>query len=258
MARKKAVPEKYDPNSYRVISQEAEVNLENRARNLSSFPGRDWFNVLGQRAGQRPSSEHRHNRPNPKNVSFLRQDVRLLNEPVCNVGTTSTQEQQARWWPHRTSETPLGEPDYTRDTTMRDDFRAQDADAIARQTRHGMNPNQEPARGAIPVNFLRKPDGKQKFWKEGISYEHQYNSRLDPQYPVRGKRHGSFVWDEIPQVHVDKMLHEFGYISERLQDTDPYAHLKNSGKKSRKDSCSKVIPHGKQSENVHLPPVAAV
>merc|ERR550532_1844050 len=89
-----------------------------------------------------------------------------------------------------------------------------------------MNPNQEPARGAIPVNFLRKPDGKQKFWKEGISYEHQYNSRLDPQYPVRGKRHGSFVWDEIPQVHVDKMLHEFGYISERLQDTDPYAHLK--------------------------------
>ena len=141
------------PNSYRVISQEAEVSLENRARNLSSFPGRDYYNVLGQHSALRPSSEHRHNRPNPKNVNFLRQDVRLLNEPVCNVGTMSTQEMQHRWWPHRTCDDPLCEAPYTLDTTMRDDFRANDADSIMRQTRHGMNPNQEAARGAGTYQF---------------------------------------------------------------------------------------------------------
>ena len=39
----------------------------------------------------------------------------------------------------------------------------------------------------VPVNWLRDKSGKQRFWKEGISYEHQYNSRLEPQYPPRGK-----------------------------------------------------------------------
>ena len=37
------------------------------------------------------------------------------------------------------------------------------------------------------MNLLRDKSGKQRFWKEGISYEHQYNSRLDQQYPARGK-----------------------------------------------------------------------
>lgn len=39
----------------------------------------------------------------------------------------------------------------------------------------------------MPVNFLRPKSGKQRLFKENISYEHQYNSRNNPNYPVRGK-----------------------------------------------------------------------
>ena len=39
----------------------------------------------------------------------------------------------------------------------------------------------------VPVNMLKKSDGTQRWLKEGISYEHQYNSRLDPSYPIRSK-----------------------------------------------------------------------
>lgn len=39
----------------------------------------------------------------------------------------------------------------------------------------------------VPVNFLRAKDEKQRFFKEKISYEHQYNSRNKPNYPIRGK-----------------------------------------------------------------------
>lgn len=40
----------------------------------------------------------------------------------------------------------------------------------------------------VPANWLRKKDsGCQRFLAEDISYEHEYNSRLDPNYPTRGK-----------------------------------------------------------------------
>lgn len=40
---------------------------------------------------------------------------------------------------------------------------------------------------AAPVTWLNSPDGRQRILREGISYEHQYDSRLDPNYPPRGK-----------------------------------------------------------------------
>ena len=39
----------------------------------------------------------------------------------------------------------------------------------------------------VPVNFLHQPNGKQTLLQEGISYEHQYNCREDPSYPIRSK-----------------------------------------------------------------------
>jgi len=38
-----------------------------------------------------------------------------------------------------------------------------------------------------PVNQLRDCDSAKTFWKEGVSFEHQFDSRLDPSYPHRGK-----------------------------------------------------------------------
>lgn len=40
---------------------------------------------------------------------------------------------------------------------------------------------------AVPVNFLTKRDGTQRIFQEKKSFEHDYNSRKDTNYPVRGK-----------------------------------------------------------------------
>ena len=34
---------------------------------------------------------------------------------------------------------------------------------------------------------MKDHDGTQGFYKEKLSYEHQYNSRTDPNYPIRSK-----------------------------------------------------------------------
>lgn len=39
----------------------------------------------------------------------------------------------------------------------------------------------------MPVNFLRAKDGQARIYQEKISFEHQYNSRIDPNYPMRNK-----------------------------------------------------------------------
>lgn len=233
MARKKKVTEKYEPNSYRVISQQAEPIGAERLSKLPPILQMPDVNILGQGSSDtRSTSEFRHNRPNPLHVNFLRQDVKLLNEPVCNVYTKETRPQQCDWWPHQSSDKPLAKPPHTLDSTVRSDYQYRGS-GIKGNTRHSSNPNKEPALGSAPVNFMRKPDGKQRFWKEGISYEHQYNSRLDPQYPIRGKRHGGFVWDEFPPHEVTRMLHHYGYISDKCQQTSasPSADsLKENGK----------------------------
>ena len=105
-------------------------------------------NLLGQHsADERPSGEHRYNRPNPNHVNFLRQDVKLLNEPICNVYTKETRPEQNHWWPHRSSNEPLAAAPHTLDTTVRSDYQFRGGD-IQGSTRHSSNPNKEPALGS--------------------------------------------------------------------------------------------------------------
>ena len=217
MARKKRVANHYDPNSYRVISHQAEYIPVARPEKTAKITSA--ANLLGQPKEPRPESEHRHNRPNPRNVTFLRQDVRLLNEPVCNVSTITTNDQQHNWWPHRTSLEPLKQPSKPLDTTVRKDFQYRGNEVKPSSRFSASSPNKKEAVGIIPVNFLREPDNKQRFWKEGISYEHQYNCRLDPQYPVRAKRHGSFVWNQMQPVEVNELLHHHNVIANKESQT---------------------------------------
>lgn len=227
IARKKPVHEKYQPNSYRVISYEAE-NWQ-RPEPTTTVTTTKNYNVIGQASDKYFAAvEHRKNRPNPNHVGFLSQDVRLLNEPVCNVYTDSCLSEQDHWWPSRTSDQPLKKPEHTLDTTVRDDFQYR-GDKVGGNTRHSSNPNKVPAHGIAPVNLMREKDGKQRFWKEGISYEHQYNSRTDPQYPIRGKRHGSFVWDRFSQYDVDRMLQHFGFVPDQKQLAKQISNELNSG-----------------------------
>lgn len=206
MARKKRVSLRYDPNSFRVISQEAEPSVKERPTNVPYFKSNAKFNIISN-GSQHPDKEYRYNRPNPRGVGFLRQDVHLLNEPICTVATSVTNKEQKHWWPHQNSGQPLSKPPHTLDTVVREDFQYRGSE-VKPSTRHSSNPNTIPAMGTVPVNMLRSPDGKTRMWKEGISYEHQYNSRLDPSYPVRSKRHGGFVWDLMPQEDVDKIWNE--------------------------------------------------
>ncbi|XP_064622701.1 uncharacterized protein C2orf73 homolog [Lineus longissimus] len=198
ISRKKEVSGKYAPSTFRVMSNDAEVM---NAKYQESFPS------VNERLPDMPvernpyPTDFRFNNPHPYNCKFLRHNVRFINEPVCTVFTSDVRSEQPHWWPSRTSNTPLKKPPFTRDTTVRRDF-TYDTLTVQSQlkggnSRHQANPNKSSSLGIVPVNDLGERDGKVRVHKENISYEHQYNSRLDPNYPIRAKRHGSFVWDKL-------------------------------------------------------------
>lgn len=230
MARKKRTHLNTGPNSYRVISSEAESIPTIRASYESEpsyfppivSPSKTNTSAFGQPLY--PKQEHRKNRPNPNHVGFLRQDVRLLNEPVCDVYTASSEKEQYKWWPSRTSKEPLKIPPHTLDSTVREDYQYRGG-SMRRNTRHGSNTDIKSALGSVPVNHLREPNGEQRVWKEGLSYEHQYNCRLDPSYPIRGKRHGSFVWDRFSSEEVDRMRKSY----EQSRNASPIQQISGSG-----------------------------
>ncbi|CAH1792566.1 unnamed protein product [Owenia fusiformis] len=251
--RKKPVDNKYEPDTFRVISMDAE--LDNRPEVVSHYM--KCFEkspyIGGPVAETRPREDHRLNNPHPTSCGFLRSNVKLLMDPVCDVHTITTQHEQDSWWPHRESQSKLKVPDHTLDTTARKDFQYR-GDGKPQASKH-CNPEKNAALGGVPVNFMRERDGKQRFIKEGISYEHQYNSRLDPQYPIRGKRHGSFVWSQMSEDKVKDLLHHYGneYLNNKTN---------NGNKKSTKTSASSAsrsvtLPSTAQSGGQGLPDVSS-
>ncbi|XP_046342814.2 uncharacterized protein LOC124123688 [Haliotis rufescens] len=207
IARKKRVPEKYNPDTFRVVSLDAEdfhpkfqdavikpVYASDPRPSRKLLPD---ISIRETRVLPHTTPDFRAHNPQPVSCGFLRHDARLLNEPVCTVFTRSTYPDQHNWWPSRTSSDPLNQPEYTRDTTQRADFQFAKEAVPLGSTRHLANPNKEPALGTVPVNFLRCRSGDKRLYKEGISFEHQYDSRGDPNYPIRSKRHGAFVWDQL-------------------------------------------------------------
>ncbi|KAK7104099.1 uncharacterized protein C2orf73 homolog [Littorina saxatilis] len=207
LQRKKPVSEKYNPDSFRVISNDAETThpkfepQQYRATFEPPTPSESLFpeiaNCRRTRVLPKPTADYRANNPHPKSCSFIRTDVRLLNEPVCTVFTKDTHSQQQSWWPSRPNKGTLEKGEYTTDTTYRDDFIDTRDLSPPRSTRHASNPNTQPARGIAPVNFLREKDGSQGFYREAVSFEHMYNSRKDPNYHMKTKRHGCYVYSKV-------------------------------------------------------------
>ncbi|XP_061174240.1 uncharacterized protein C2orf73 homolog isoform X2 [Saccostrea echinata] len=207
LQRKKRVPSRYNPDSFRVISNDAERSRE-RYAGIPDYrpPSPERFkkgislpNIYSRDTQVLPKAlpDFRVHNPHPRSCGFLRHDVRLLNEPICSVYTSHTHDEQNMWWPSRTSDEPLQVPPKTKDTIYRSDYMKEHKEPLHRTTRHESNTKREPALGPVPVNFLTKRDGTQRIFQEKKSYEHDYNSRKDPNYPIRGKRLGSFVWDEM-------------------------------------------------------------
>ena len=112
------------------------------------------INIVGQARDVHPWEEHRHNQPNPGHVNFLRHDVALLNEPVCNVKTTATHDEQKYWWPSRYSNEHLNKPPYSKHSTMRNDYNDKSNGNLG-YSRHQSNPNKTPARGTSKLFILK-------------------------------------------------------------------------------------------------------
>ncbi|XP_078000650.1 uncharacterized protein LOC144453251 [Glandiceps talaboti] len=196
MSRKKKIDDHYDPDSRRVFNTDSEGSSPTGETHYSSThhgkQRKQWH--------MRPLSPDRNNRPHPGDVGFLRQNVALLNEPICYVDTKGTRREQSDWWPSRTSSEPMKKPTYSKASTMRSDYEYSDKSKSAGLTRHGCNPHTDAAHGIVPINGLYPKKGP-RLLVEHISYEHQYDSRNSANNPVRGKRHGSFVWDILHPVN---------------------------------------------------------
>ncbi|XP_041353217.1 uncharacterized protein LOC121371410 [Gigantopelta aegis] len=286
IARKKRVPQKYNPDTFRVISVEAEEvhprfsppvikpvyekdTLPTR-KLLPDIPIRQTRTVV------KSISDFRAHNPQPRNCGFLCHNVRLLNEPIATVTTRDTQEDECNWWPHRISNEPHHIPEHTLDSTYRDDFVYESEKVPPGSNRHLANPNKDPALGAVPVNFLKGRDGKQRFFKEDISFQHIYNSRADPNYPFGLRREGAFVWKQMSPAQRQMFIEYHEKINEycktdipsqrNRQDFEEVTETKyvsprpsnKSGNNSVRLSVSEMsIPYHKKMTPAATPTVAA-
>ncbi|XP_031551373.1 uncharacterized protein C2orf73-like [Actinia tenebrosa] len=153
-------------------------------------------------APQRIASASRKNKPQPKAVTFLRQNPRFVCEPICHVDTTVQAEDNGNvlsWWPDETVQTPVKKPLYSLSSTSRADYK--NFHSCSSQTgysRHeNLGSNAPRSKGAVGIVPGYRTSENSHPILEKISYEHQFNSRLDPSHPVRGKRHGCFVWKVV-------------------------------------------------------------
>ncbi|MEE6474301.1 hypothetical protein FKM82_010340 [Ascaphus truei] len=137
-----------------------------------------------------------NNTPHPYYATFIPSNVRFLNEPIHHMETENTKLTQMEWWPRGEQSLSLHRPPYDRLTTQRKDFQSLVYSAHP-QTRHGCNPHKFPLHGIVPLASPRGRTRCPKLLQEQVSFLHNYDSRLTPSEPIRGKRHGAFVWTEI-------------------------------------------------------------
>jgi hypothetical protein len=183
-----------------------------------SIHGKGSARPKGSPAKSRVLSPARLHKPHPAQVGFLLQDCRLMHEPICDVqsqtkATTATEAdaEADKWWkwtPSRDSTSggaaARPKPKYSYHSSNRDDYRKPEKPQ-AGQTRHGSNPaSGNLSHGIVPVTSLASAKGP-RLLVEHISYDHQYNSRTNPSQPIRGKKHGSFVWDCLHPVSPPKL-----------------------------------------------------
>jgi len=217
---KKALSSTYRPNTFRVLGEDAECHfscLVNAPQSASAAGHGKETDILGADIS-RSTVEWRANRKNGfhkhEYAQFLHSDVKSLMNPICRVrGLTASDDYSERWWEHEASLQPtLVQTQYSRNSTSRADFPPQPHNT-APNTRHSANPNKTPAVGGAPVNLMPEADGTKRFWRESQSFDHDFNSR-SPDYQVRGKRRGNFVWK---RSHVDATrLNEFAAAGSEL------------------------------------------
>ncbi|CAK8676481.1 unnamed protein product [Clavelina lepadiformis] len=180
MARKKRVPSHYNPNSYRIFDNDvSDASLGDSKMNKAHIERKK------EPAPSHPREPDRRNCPHPWHSRFLRHNIRLLNEPVCTMATTVTDSEQNKWWPTESVEYQLKVPHQSDDTTQRIDF--VNHKSYTGNSRHSSNPLIIPTKGILPVTTSKTKADAGDVLLEKISYAHNYNCRLDPSEPRRGK-----------------------------------------------------------------------
>lgn len=143
-----------------------------------------------------------NNKPHPTNVTFLRQNPRFICEPICYVKTAvDSPVTHPSWWPDELPEKTTKVPQHSFDSTARSDYRPPPF-PHERLTRHSSNLATQATSAATGIvsQGVHKTGSKASKVVEKISYEHQFNSRLDPSQPIRGRRHGSFIWKVVSDI----------------------------------------------------------
>lgn len=176
-----------------------------------------------------------NNKPHPTNVTFLRQNPRFICEPICYVKTTvDSPVKYPSWWPEELPEKSSKVPQKSFDSTARSDYRPPPFPP-ERLTTYSSNLAMQvaPVASGILPQAVRKTGSKTSKVVEKISYEHQFNSRLDPSQPIRGRRHGSFIWKVVSDIGRQNRKSskpvEYAYMEDELADTGtPQSTTKNT------------------------------
>ncbi|XP_071791255.1 ciliary microtubule inner protein 6-like [Asterias amurensis] len=204
--KKRGGEQKTDSDTKRVFG-----NYEENLPASKSHYSTTHSNIPSRRfspAKSRTLSPTRQHNPHPSQVGFLMQDCRLLNAPICDVkpqAKEATQDPSGdMWWKWKEGQGEVKKvvPKYSYNSTNRDQFRTPEK-AQSGQTRHGSNPSTHTS-GIVPITSLPSEKGP-RLLVEHISYQHQYDSRTNPSQPIRGKKHGSFVWDCFHPVSPAKL-----------------------------------------------------
>uniref|UniRef100_A0A7M5X0Y7 Uncharacterized protein n=1 Tax=Clytia hemisphaerica TaxID=252671 RepID=A0A7M5X0Y7_9CNID len=139
-----------------------------------------------------PAGKERCN--DPSHVSFIYENSRFINQPVCFANTNSTRRIQNHWWPDKPPVETKRVLPYNTETIQRTDYNAQNAKPIqSRATRFGKT-HYSKAESILP-NQDGNENRKLKPTTERISYEHNFDSRKER--TERGKLHGAFVWEPL-------------------------------------------------------------
>ena len=132
------------------------------------------------------------NRFNTKQVCFLYENPRFINESICFTNTKRSYREQSDWWPKSVSENVKVKAPYKTDTVSRIDYKNM-SNKPKPCTRYGSNKNKDrSAKGVLPTSSETSIIAREK-----ISYEHQFDCRKGRR--ERGKLHGSLVWEPVLQ-----------------------------------------------------------
>ncbi|CAF0979503.1 unnamed protein product [Rotaria sordida] len=213
-----AVPEKFNPNSYRIISEEVpeRENIpfwygHSRPPPLYTEPN---FNELPAQG-----LEARNNPHAGRKVDMIYSNATNFNAPFGIIKTDNVKNEESRWWDWSQ---PTGES-YGPGAKIQDKWMTikessyRNAFSIAgetglyakKNTRYSANPFHIRTVGIVPITDL-KPENLESVDQtlvEKVSFEQQYNSRNFTNYPLRGRRHGAFVIEEEkPKVYPPKQF----------------------------------------------------